>query len=398
VDQAGRPSEARLISGVAIHQLICWGTLYSVFPAFLGPMEAEFGWSRAETSGAFTAALLAAGLAAIPVGRWVDRHGSRGVMTLGAAAGAACLVGWAMVPSLPMLYALWIAIGVVHAMAFSEPAFAALTANSRDPKMAVQYATALTGLTTTIFLPAGALLIEWLGWRTTLLCFAGLQLVPAVAAAVLLRGIKGSLTGSSAATGAALRRALKRRAFWALAVTFCSLAFAQAGLTFHILPLLMERGLPLAAAVAVVAVQGPCQVGSRLILLALGRRVRDIRQVGAVAVTALPLSMLVLVAAPNWVPVLMLYGVLMGAANGLMTILRVTGTAEILGTEGFGQIAGALSACTVLPRTAAPLVLALAWEAQGSYALVPWILLGVALMGTAGFLLALTDRPRAGAP
>ena len=82
-------SEGRLIWGVSIHQLVCWGTLYSSFPAFVAPMEAEFGWSRAEISGAFTAGLLVAGLTAIPVGRWVDRHGSRGVMVAGAAAGAA---------------------------------------------------------------------------------------------------------------------------------------------------------------------------------------------------------------------------------------------------------------------------------------------------------------------
>ncbi|WP_372618588.1 MFS transporter [Falsiroseomonas sp.] len=226
------------------------------------PMEAELGWSRAEFSGAVTAGLLAAGLAAIPVGRFVDRHGSRGVMTLGAALGGLALLAWSAIPgSLALFYLLWIAIGAVQAMAFSDPAYAALTANSRDPRRAVMYSTFITGVTTSIFLPLAAVLIEALGWRATLMAFAALQLVPAFTAAVLLRGVRGSLSGAGAeASGRPLRRALRRRAFWALAVTFCAQAFTMVGIGFHILPLLEERGLPLAAALLVVATHGPCQV------------------------------------------------------------------------------------------------------------------------------------------
>ncbi|WP_270939121.1 MFS transporter, partial [Falsiroseomonas oryzae] len=191
-------NEARLIWGVSIHQLICWGTLHASVPAFVAPMEAELGWSRAEISGAVTCGLLAAGIAAIPVGRYVDRHGSRWVMTLGAALGVAMLLGWAAVPSLAAFYALWIAIGIVQAMAFAEPAYAAITANSRDPRRAVIISTFVTGLTSTIFLPLAATLVELAGWRATLLGFAALQLVPAVVAAVLMRGARGSLAGATA--------------------------------------------------------------------------------------------------------------------------------------------------------------------------------------------------------
>jgi len=360
----GPVHEGRLIWGVAIHQLICWGTLYSSFPVFLAPMEAEFGWSRAETSGALTAGLLAAGL----------------------------LVGWALVPSLPLFYALWIAIGAVQAMVFSDPAFAAFSANSRDPRRAVQLASFVTGVTSTIFLPLGAALIELLGWRGTLLAYAGLQLVPAAVAAVALRGTRGSLSGASAGTGEALRRALRRPAFWALAVTFCALAFAQTGLTFHILPLLEERGLPLAAAIAVVAVQGPAQLVVRATLLLAGSRLGDMRRVGVVATAALVLSMLALALAPPTLAWMMLHAALFGVANGVLVIVRAAGTAEILGREGYGQIIGALTACAVLPRTVAPLALALLWEAAGSYALVPWVLVGVAALGALAFLVALADR------
>src|SRR5438128_873951 len=38
-------------------------------------MEAELGWSRGDMTGAFSLAVLLAGLAAIPVGRWLEDHG-----------------------------------------------------------------------------------------------------------------------------------------------------------------------------------------------------------------------------------------------------------------------------------------------------------------------------------
>ncbi|WP_270938311.1 MFS transporter, partial [Falsiroseomonas oryzae] len=204
---------------------------------------------------------------------------------------------------------------------------------------------------------------------------------------------RGSLAGATAeATGRPLRRALRRTAFWALAVTFCCQAFVFFGLAFHLLPLLQERGLSLGGALLVVAMHGPCQVLARGILFALGSRVRDIRTIGYVGVALPPLAMLVLALAPDAPGPLLGFAVLFGISSGLMTILRVSGTAEILGREGYGQIAGALSTAAVLPRTAAPLALALVWEAAGGYAPVPWLLFGVTSLGAAAFLVAARDR------
>ena len=60
-----------------------YGVLLYAFGAFVTPMSRELGWSKPVITGAFSVAQLVAGAVAIPVGRWVDRHGARGVMTLG---------------------------------------------------------------------------------------------------------------------------------------------------------------------------------------------------------------------------------------------------------------------------------------------------------------------------
>ncbi|WP_372618586.1 hypothetical protein [Falsiroseomonas sp.] len=95
---------------------------------------------------------------------------------------------------------------------------------------------------------------------------------------------------------------------------------------------------------------------------------------------------------------LLAFAVLFGAASGLLTILRVSGVAEILGHEGYGQVSGALTTATVLPRTAAPLALALVWEAAGGYGPVPWVLFAVTALGALAFVVAALDRPAEGSP
>ena len=66
-----------VVGTLATTETISWGILYYAFAAFLVPMQQELGWSTATLTGAYSLALLVSGLAAIPVGRWVDRHGPR---------------------------------------------------------------------------------------------------------------------------------------------------------------------------------------------------------------------------------------------------------------------------------------------------------------------------------
>ncbi|GAA0581355.1 MFS transporter [Craurococcus roseus] len=389
---AAPPSDAALSLWLAAAQTISWGTLFTVFPLFVAPMEAELGWSRAEINGALTAGLLAAGLAAIPAGRWVDRRGGRGLITLASLAGAALLLAWSATDRLWLFYLVWVAIGVAQAGALAEPAYAVVVANARDARRAITGMTFITGFTGTIFLPLGGALIEALGWRGALVTLAALQVVPGLITAVLLRGTRPGLTGAAEGSSGPLRRALRRRAFWALALCFCVHAFLQTGIVFHLIPLLQERGLPPASVLLVVAMHGPCQVASRAALFALGKRAGPL-PVGLAATALLPLAMLALGLAGDRLAALFGFALLWGVANGMMLIIRATGVAEFLGAEGYGQISGALATATVLPRTAAPLAVALIWEGAAGYAPVPWLFAALGVVGVAAFAVAASDRP-----
>jgi OFA family oxalate/formate antiporter-like MFS transporter len=69
-----------VVAAVVIN--LCLGAVYA-FSILVPPLEAEFHWTRIETSPAFTITLLTFALSMIPAGRLQDRKGPRTVVTIG---------------------------------------------------------------------------------------------------------------------------------------------------------------------------------------------------------------------------------------------------------------------------------------------------------------------------
>src|SRR2546425_5938004 len=138
-------------------------------------MEADLGWSRVEITGAFSVGMGVAALAALPVGRWIDRHGARALMTAGSCLGTALLLVWARVASLPALYAVWCLMGLALAATLYEPAFAAVVGwfATRGRDKALLTVTLAGALASTIFMPLEAWLVGRLGWGGALRALAG---------------------------------------------------------------------------------------------------------------------------------------------------------------------------------------------------------------------------------
>ena len=391
MSDAPRIAPRLLFWGTAITQLVGWGCLFTPFQLMVAPMEAELGWSRVLISGAFTCGLLISGLVAVPAGRWQDRHGPRGMMTGGALLGAALLVCWSFVSHPIAFVAIWILLGAAHATCLWGPAMAVVVAESRDVTRAITAITLITGFTGTIFIPFVEMLIGAFGWRDALLVLAVIQTGSAALTGFMLRRAGPPNRMAENAPPVSLLRRLRDPVFLGLAFCFAAHAFIGTGLGAHLVLLLRERGWPEATVLLLAAAHGPGQVAARLVLFTLGRGVA-MRHVGRFAVMLLPIGMALVALAPNSLALTIAFIIAWAVADGLLTILRAAGVAEIMGRDGFGATSGALSAFAVLPRTAAPLALALVWDAAGGYGPVPWLLLAIALFAMASFYAA--SRPR----
>jgi MFS family permease len=132
------------------------------------------GWSKTELSGAFTSALILSALLAPFIGRLVDRGGSKLVFAGSAALGAIMLIILSHVTMLWQFYLAWAGIGIAMAGALYEACFAIVT-KSVGPrnKQAITLITLVGGFAGTISFPSAHSLVSTIGWRGTLLVFAG---------------------------------------------------------------------------------------------------------------------------------------------------------------------------------------------------------------------------------
>lgn len=387
-----------LVTALSFAQLVSWGTIFYGFPLFVVPMETDLGWSRAELNGALSCGLLIAGLAALPVGRRIDSHGGRAIMSLGSVFAILLFIAWAHVDSLPAFYAIWIGLGLTQALTLYAPVFAVLTRMfPADYKLRITVLTLAGGLASTVFIPLIAWAIEMVGWRDALLLMALCNLIFCLPVHVLMLRDHAPPAPRDAAPAAAaasqdappkdpLHRALRHPVFWGLAICYTFYGLMHAMLTFHFMPMFTEYGIPLAIAVSILAVIGPAQVGGRILLLAV-RRI-DTVATGLIVMAVFVTAVLLLLLFPALVPVLFVFAALYGGANGMMTILRGTAAPDFLGREGVGAINGALTLPASIALAVGPSLAALIWEVSGGYGTVLFAVLAAAVFSAAGFAFA----------
>jgi MFS family permease len=383
---------------LSLGQLITWGLVYYTFPLFVVPMEKELGWSRDQLYGALSAGLLVAGLCSIPVGAWIDRGHGRKLMTGGSLLAAALLLLWSRIHSLPMLYVVWLGLGACQSVTLYEPAFAVITrVYGPRYKQAILLMTFLGGLASTFGIPFAQLLIERIAWRPTLAVMAAIILGVAVFIHWLfVPGPKETPVPIGEAPKPAddgpkkspLAAAIRVPAFWGLVVAFAGYGLAFSAMSFHLIPLLAERGVQIGVVMAIIALIGPMQVVGRVLLMAGQRHVTTV-QLGAGIYFAFPISMAMLALGISDVYGLILFAILYGVANGLLTILRGMAVPEFIGPEGYGVVSGALTMPTNVMRATGPLLAAFAWSSFGNnYTPVLWGLTVIMLIAALGFAAA----------
>ncbi len=405
---AGAPPRHRpFITALGIGQICSWGSLFYSFPLMAQMMGPELGWSKSEIYLAASIGLGVSGLAAYPVGAAIDRGHGRLVMGLGAVLGGLLLLAWSQVDSLVLFYAIFVCLGCVQAATLYEPAFA-VTMRRVGPDQARRGITAITlwgGFASTVFVPLIQLLLDQFGWRGALVALGGLNMIltaglyfwairPArdAVAAPPPRDAPPPLQGRTAVAWA-----VRRPVFWLLAFAFVAFTATFSAFSFHIYPLLLERGMATASVVTVISVIGPAQVLGRIAIWVLAPTA-PVRTVGSLIVAIFPLALIAFAALPAELAVLVVVAAFWGAANGIMTIVRGLAVPEMLSRQAYGAINGALTAPSLVAMALAPLAAAALWSATGSYDAVLLALIGGATVLALGFwtAAAISRRPGQG--
>jgi MFS family permease len=364
------PGAVRTLAVLSITMIITWGTLFYGI-TLIGPrIMAETGWSKTLIYGAFSLAILASGLIAPRVGGWIDRHGGRGLMALGAVIGGLGYALLAIAQTPLMLYFAYGVIGVGMAGSLYDPAFASL-ARIAGPKArtAITMLTLGGGLASTVFWPLGLWLMSFMDWRCLCLVYAVLNGV--VCSVLHFVGIgtqkappalPGQAVGTASGTAP---KAMRGTVIVLLALVFISVNVVSSSMSVHLVALMGSLGLTEAQAIAMGTLIGPSQSAGRLIELLLGGAY-PVMRLGYVATGLLPVSFAVLALGSAAIAGVAAFAVCYGLSNGLVTIARGVLVLGLLGRENYGRTLGAIAMPTLAAKSMSPMAFALLIDWMGA--------------------------------
>lgn len=377
-----------IVGTLSFTELTSYGVLIYAFAVFIVPMQQDLGWSRAAISGAYSLAIVVSAITAVPVGRLLDKHGTRGLMTVGSCAAATLIFAWSRVESVAVFYAIWVGIGVTMAMVLYEPAFAAIASWFRENRnRALLVLTVVAGFASTVYLPLAGWLVEVQGWRGALVTLAvALAVLTVIPHALVLRRKPEDLglrpDGVDPASGAERERSLPAGAalrdplFWWLTAAFFLGTLPVAAIGIHLVSYLTDLGHNPAFAATATGLLGVMSVSGRIIVTFVSRYLSQPSVLAAVF--ALQAAALLLL--PFWhdrVGVLVFIA-FFGLGFGVVTIARGSLIATFYGARHYGSISGVAASFVTGARAAAPAGAGVIYAAGGRYEPV-FIVLALAL-------------------
>jgi MFS family permease len=370
----GRAGLRRVLAVLCVTEVTSWGVLYYAFPVLSGRIAEGTGWSPPGLAAAFSGALVVSGVAGIGVGRWIDRHGPRWVMTVGSVVAALALVGVATASTLVWFTVSWLLVGVAMSAVLYPPAFAALTRWAGPRRVeALTVLTVAGGLASTTFAPVTAALAGWVDWRGVFLVLAlVLAVVTVPAHAIGLRDPWPPLPEPAVEPAVPPVAVATSRPFVLLALAFALTSCASYAVVVNLVPLLTDRGIGLSIAALTLGLGGAGQVAGRLVYPRLHARL----QVRARTVTVMAgvAACTALVAVVGNAAGLLAAVVAGGVVRGMVTLLHATAVSERWGIGHYGRLTGKLSAPVMVSAALAPWLGSILAATLGSYSAMAWVM------------------------
>lgn len=358
----------RAVVALGLTQVTAWGTSYYCLGVLAGPIATELGWTRGFVFLGFTVSVLTMGIISAGVGRLIDKRGARSVMTAGSALVALGLFLLSLVREEWAYLAVWVLIGVGMRCSLYDAAFAAMVqVTPARGRTAISYLTLFGAFASSVFWVVGHYLDAAVGWRQTLVVFAALNLavcLPLNWWGLARRDPVGADTGgpaqglSAASPGEAVLEGRTRTIAMVLFALVMSLnGFVFGVVSVQLVPLLEAAGLTAAMAVWMASLKGVAQFTGRVIEIVFARNLSAMA-VGRLAIAATPVSFALLYGSDGSAALLLAFTLLMGAAQGVLTIVRGAVPLALFGPKGYGTVIGLIATPVLLVSAGAPTLFA----------------------------------------
>ena len=358
---------------------------YAIGP-FVRPLEAEFGWSRAEVMLGLTLSNILGICCNLAVGMVIDRLGPRRVALTGLVVKASAFALLATATGTMLNWSLLWVLVAFGAMLTQSTVWSSAVASRFDAARGLALAMALSGtsLCGAITPILGVWLIEAYGWRTA---FAGIGAIWLVAtfplAFLFYRGRHDRPRAAPQVSGAlpvlpgmTLREGMRTAAFWKLMLCGACYSLYVLAIAPNLVPMLVEKGASAMAAAQVAALVGLVALFARLSAGFL-LDIFPAHLVGA-CIFLLPVAGcgLMLIDQPQLLFMILAvacFGMTIGAEFDVIVYL----TSREFGLKAFGALFGGMLTAGALGGAIGPVLAGVIHDRTGTYDPLLFLLMGL---------------------
>ena len=262
-----------VVGGVSMN--LALGSLYA-WSVFVAPLEAEFGWTRTQTSWVFTIAIVTFALSFVMAGRIQDRRGPRICAVIGATLVGLGFILASFTSTLPFLYvAFGFVVGAGNGFGYATPIPVGSKWFPDKRGLVVGLMVAGYGGGSAIFGPVATALISEYGWRPTFRILGVVLFSMCMLGTLLLKNPPAGYrpAGWSPATAPTertlrdipTREMLRMPTFYFLWVAFCLGTTAGLMTISQLVPFAQSAGMGAAAAAFAITVGALGSTSGRIV-------------------------------------------------------------------------------------------------------------------------------------
>ncbi len=381
--------------------LLLHGINYS-FGVFFKPLLAEFSWTRAATSGAYSLSMMLAGFLVIIMGRLTDRFGPRLAIT---ACGFFLGLGCLLMSQIGAIWQLYLFYGVIIGIGMSGSWVPLVSTVARwfvkRRGLMTGVASAGIGAGIMIMPPLATWLISNYDWRTSYTILGIIALEFIILAAQFLKRDPGQVGQlpygenevkeqglSLEARELSFREAIRTRQLGTLFAIYFSYGFWLNSIMVHAVPHATDLGISATSAANILAIIGGGSIGGKMIMGSAGDRIGNMKAFIVSFILVSVALFWLLVAKEVWM--LYLFAIVFAFGYAGVATLGSPIVAELFGLGSHGAILGAIVFVYTIGGAVGPIVTGLIFDIIGSYQVA---FLACAALAVIGLVLASLLRP-----
>ena len=381
-----------VVAGAFLIQAVTFGTINS-FGIFFVPLSAEFGWTRAVTSGPRSLSAFLTGLVSIVAGRLNDKFNPRLVIT-----SFLVLVGlgYLLMSQVNAIWQFYLFYGVIVGIGMSGADVPVLSVVARWFTKKRGMMTGITKVGAGLGMLIIPLVINWIildyGWRTSYVVIGFISLIFLITAAQFFRRDPGQMgllpdgdtvmedSPASEAKGFSIQQAIHTRQFRLIAGMFFLYDLCVYSIMTHIYPHAVDLGISETVSAYLLSTIGGASIIGRFVMGSAGDRIGNKLAI-IIDLTILSAALLWLQFA-NEVWMLYLFVALYGFAHGGLFTLISPMTAQLFGLGSHGVIFGTIYFFGTVGGSIGPVLVGYIFDVTGSYQLGFILLVAASIIAT----------------